>query len=299
MVMRSQRGFGILEILVSVSILGILISAMVSYQDFQLKAQRRLLQKYEAMELKQNLASTMASVSWGDICTCQLNPANASNPDPSIGPLLRFDATATPDSQTLNIRKIFGSCGTVSPTILISEGAAVPGTQTGLKIRDIKFTKLEPIGSAGNPVWKGVWQVNLDTGSDPSLHPIEITQLFNIAAASPTSTVNECYTAGALGGGVPQLAMRCPANQVMTGLTSQGAICTPLTASSIDTNFSSGAPGPGCIGNGCRTYDYGPCNGSGCFTNGSSCQGGGCTACQPAATCTGLGCCAGVACNGC
>lgn len=73
----------------------------------------------------------------------------------------------------------------------------------------------------------------------------------------------------------------CPDGLYSIGFSQGKVICKDIqtTSSSSGGNpYSFSNPGPGCTGANCVTYDFGPCIGAGCKTNGLQCSGANCTA---------------------
>jgi type II secretory pathway pseudopilin PulG len=175
-----HKGIGLIEILISLALLGIVSSTFLSVIFNQQKQLRLINQKQEIADLKSYLQSTFTN---SDSCTCSLRPTDPNNPGSLV-----FDSTITDGSQTMTIPKLLEGCA-VGANSLATSGDFVPGTQTQLKINDIKMVKIQP---GGNPLeWFGYIQISFDPSSTvASLKPLQIKQRFTIDTIAPSTDSN-------------------------------------------------------------------------------------------------------------
>ncbi|MBL7670292.1 MAG: prepilin-type N-terminal cleavage/methylation domain-containing protein [Bdellovibrionaceae bacterium] len=177
---KNMRGASLIEILVSLAILGIVASGFLTVVINQQKQLHHVNQKQEVAELKAYLLSTFTN---SDSCTCSLRPTDTAQPGPLV-----FDSNVVDGSQAMIIPKIVEGCA-LGAKNLAGAGELVPGTQTNLRVQDIRLVKIQP---GGNPLeWFGYLQISFDPTSTPiSLKPLQVKQRFTIDTIAPSVAAN-------------------------------------------------------------------------------------------------------------
>lgn len=316
-IFRFQKGFSLIEILLVSAIL-LTISLAIGSLVFQMQKAAKLAEKkVEALELRAAVSRILMNL---PVCSCILNSYASPFRQPS--PSGRAET---------NVTQLEDNCGSTAPQLIAAANAYIPGSRTRLKLGNISLSNIRPDPSTVNR-FRGELRVDFDGDGDIQLQSfdfdIDFTTIGPLEAKDPTTCT---YVAGLNGSaGIPGLFLppgtstqtlgTCPTGEVLTGIQSSGITCVDVNTLIVSSGFtppsgwtpppvtsptpppppawSPSNPGPGCSGSSCITYDYGPCDGSSCWTNGNYCDGPSCVATGVTAGCNGSSCCAGPPCGG-
>ncbi len=249
-------GFSLVEMLVLIGLLSIiaLISAsLINNLNRELKA---VEQRADSLNLRGTLEVTLASL---PICSCLMSSFAAP-----------FDPTATSTA----VSEIKSSCAAGASTI-IKAGQLVDGTQ--LTVNQIALENIEQLGP---DLYKGQIKVNyLKTDMNiRQIKPITMGVQFKTGSGSNPKIIVACFGVG-VSSGFNEFTGSCPSGQFLQGFNNGVMLCAPVASGGPATPvYTLTNPGPGCSGNACVTYDYGPCIGNSCHTNGQTCSGNACSA---------------------
>lgn len=162
---KKSSGFSLVEILIGGAIISILALGFASFVSTSTSMQKRLEQKNEAFDLRQQLQATLANVA---TCSCQLTD-------------LTFDSA----NSKLPLNLVRPACGVAQA--LAQAGQLLPGTSTGLTVSNVSVANLRPAG-AGE--YLGELTVAFTSGSMVSaLKPVITTLRLAVDPASPPSAV--------------------------------------------------------------------------------------------------------------
>ncbi len=242
-------GFSLIELLVVLSILGIMSMALATLLSNQSKQQTIVMQKSEIIDLKQTIQNSMSNLL---NCACLMNPTNnKSNEYP-----LSFDSTALPAS--IQLKYLYSACDatTKKPTFpLAQENTFLPGTQTHLKISKILLSNIQKTGGINE--FQGDFEVQFDASSTAGVRrPLTVTQRFIAEGPANAMTVKSCNISGSTmiatggciryehwtnkwGGGKQLVAFRnCWGNIKLTGYGTSSAIaCTDSNIPKVIQNY--------------------------------------------------------------
>lgn len=176
-----NRGFSLVQVMVTVGVMSILAAAMLSMAINQAATIRYLEQKSEALEVKTLLSTTFQDP---NVCTCQINPNATVDNFNDVD--LWFNSAVVDGSQTISVKKLKSGCSLNSPG-LIHEGQKL---SSGLVVDKINLVNLKPTANPNQ--WEGDWQVTWTTNpSDRSQKPIVVKgQKFLVDTVSAASTLN-------------------------------------------------------------------------------------------------------------
>ncbi|MBL7557691.1 MAG: hypothetical protein JNM24_17815, partial [Bdellovibrionaceae bacterium] len=249
--LSTSRGASLIEILISIGILGILSVAFMNTLLTQQKQIRHLSQKQEIADLKSYIQSTFTN---SDSCSCSLRPTDVSTPGTLV-----FNSTIVDGSLSMSIPQIKEGCS-VGAANIIKAGELIPGTQTQLRVKDINLVEIKP---GGNPLeWYGFIQVSFDPSSTAfSLKPLQIKQRFTIDTVAPSTASNRlvksCISTDRLEFGdyidVPQNTVQVApcdgflsTQTVGNGLTTEhGYICAGTDFNKVTECYGYDGGGPG------------------------------------------------------
>lgn len=192
---RDQGGQAIIQILISVGIMGILMAAFASMMQNQVRETSALSQKLASTDLEKLLIASLAD---GSVCAYILN-----NPTK-----LTFDSTQLPQTITLPDPDINGNHAAIYTSIVagpkpgpiaVQVASAVSAFSETLKAQSIQLQ----ITSGSKGRYYGNWLVNFDpAGSVHMLKPAAVANLLIVDdVTSPTNaTITACQgTGGGLG----------------------------------------------------------------------------------------------------
>ncbi len=202
---QKAKGFSLVEVLVVFAIMGIMGLAISTLTVTQMQAAKVINQKLEMNDLKQAIQAAMLNPG---TCTCLLNPLmnvpEAAN--------LSFNAnlinlTATPPIfGVMSLNSINSACDLLSgaPILpIIRKGENLPGSQTGLRVLDIRVANIRP----SNPITKE-FRANFRVDFDPtttvgSKMPVNADIVFKASGTAGIVTIGTCG-AGALPGTITE-----------------------------------------------------------------------------------------------
>lgn len=180
---RNDKGQSLVQVLVSMGIMAILVSAMASFMSDSYKSTKALSQKLEALELKNTLQSAFLNTK---NCTCQVSAAINT----AVAAQLHFDSTKT--NSAIDLKELKSGCA-ANAQIYAKAGAVLPGSQTQLKVEAIKIENFIPTGNADE--FTGDFTVSFEpTSLARPLAPIRIAQKFFVKTSDPASakTIETC-----------------------------------------------------------------------------------------------------------
>jgi type II secretory pathway pseudopilin PulG len=172
----NNYGFTLVETLIAAGILVTVMLASISMVNSQQKEIRSLMQKTEAVELKNLMTEVFANsiVCTGHLKDLAVDVASAS--------------TTTTSPTVLNLSNIYyGDPVTSGP--LASAGKALPLSQHGLVVDKISFKN---ILATGNPnEYKGQFEVSFTSDSMMRpIRPVRLEQIFKTTATGPTKIIS-------------------------------------------------------------------------------------------------------------
>lgn len=241
-IMKSEKGFALIQVLVAAGVLGIVMMGVTSMMAAQYREMNALQQKLATMDLEKLLIASLAD---GKVCKYVLN-----------NPKKTFDSTKLPQKVALAATTPLYTHMNPDNTpgaVVAKVGSPVSAISNAIRIQSIELEITE--GSNGN--YKGQWKLNLDsTGGIRSLKPVTVSTTLSVddVTAPESASFTGCQGANSSLSGY----------EIRTG------------------NFACNAwqtfccPGTKRLLSGACTSDWGYCNGSyisgNCFT-GASWQG--------------------------
>lgn len=281
-----QLGFSLLGAIVACAIGFIAISALSMMLVNQQKELKRLQQKSELIDFKNELRNIFKSSN----SSCQFNFVNQSFDPTLTGASSVPMATIQNGGTTLYL-------GTSTTAPQLTEMTNISNI-TGVTVQSIRLNNFHVPDPALPTEWYADLVISVSSDSYP-FKPISIPIALSSVNAGSVRKITDCVSVADSTG----LAGLCPSGQFLTGVKNGVIQCSAVqigtNLSNTSSSYTISNPGPGCTGNYCRTADFGSCTGTYCITNGNSCLGDNCAACGPAASCVGTGCCTGSACTGC
>jgi type II secretory pathway pseudopilin PulG len=188
MSLKNQRGQSLVQVLISVAIMGILMAAMATMQTSQQRENRALSEKLSALDLQRSMSSALAS---GTVCTYILN-----NPVVTFNSTLVAAGTAqvTPITSPLYASVVGGFPG---PVLAQVGPAHFPNS---LPIQSITLT----VSSGSGTSFLGSIDVNFDqTQLTRSIHSASASVLLSVNATTPANaTITSCAGVGGGSGAV-------------------------------------------------------------------------------------------------
>lgn len=226
-----ERGFTLIQVLVTLPILGIIVMSVSSYMVYIARENSYLSQKLESLNLKQ---VTMAALLNSDICVANLSQSSADF----------SDATLTAKSnQVLSLTSLTVGANNSS---LARVNESVGGT--GLRVSAILFKDVVAT-LTDNQYW-GVLEIQFEHSSltISPISPIRIDQLVEVDPA--TNKVSNCLSSPSQGRGNNTGSLAglgsCPTGSFVSGFSQQGGlICTQGGSSSSPTTIIGGRGGGG------------------------------------------------------
>jgi Tfp pilus assembly protein PilV len=159
----NSKGFSLIEVLVAGSVLFIISMALMSLMRSQETQVRRINQKMEVNDIKNQLQEIFTS---NAACLCQFAPGQT------------FNSTDTSGNQFIPLDKIKLDCAS---SILLQLGQK---TETGLVVDKIQFGDLKP--TSPNQ-WLGNWMVHFSNGALSDFKPMKLGQLVTIDNTVPSA----------------------------------------------------------------------------------------------------------------
>lgn len=173
----NNRGMSLVEVLVSLGITVILMSATASMFVTQQRENRALNQKLEMVDLKNQIMQAFQNSS---TCTWQIqgktfNTSGVTSTNPSSTSIDLVELRHGPNSSSL---------------LLAKTNSTLPGSQSNLKVASIRFNN---ILATGNPdEYKGHFEITfMDSSLSRPMRPTIIPQVIQ-ATGSPTATITAC-----------------------------------------------------------------------------------------------------------
>lgn len=174
---QNTKGNMLIALMISIGISGIMMTAMTTFFTNSMKAQKQITQKYEMLDLKQSLLSTMSK---SEICKAQLIAINAKiiknsrNFEPISMSSIKFSAEA-------------------NSTAMAIVNELLPGTTTGLKVSDISLKIID--GDSITNIFNAQFVVTFDPSTTQgSFAPISVNQ--KVIRDSTTNKIIDCLSVG-------------------------------------------------------------------------------------------------------
>lgn len=203
--LKDNKGFSLVEVLVSVGIGAVVMLAFSSMMANQNKETKALRETLASLDLQKTLISVLAN---GSVCSHLLN-------NPTV---LTFNSTQLPQTLTPSL-PIYSSLPITSSSVPLAKvGELASPLSESMVIKDIS---LKILNGSGN-TYNAKWVVSFDSSKSVRSHrSIEVSTVLTVDNTNPAAmTVVDCMS--------EQVANRylqsCPANQVMSGYTSDGYI---------------------------------------------------------------------------
>jgi len=160
MLFLNHRGQSLIQVLISLGLMGILASALMTMMSIQMKETRALTQKVASLDLEKLLIASLAN---GKVCKYVLNFNGVGSAAP-----LTFDASPGGLPQTITLpqdRPLYAAVNEGIPIgtwpIAAKTGELGSPSSTSLKIRSIQLR----VNSGSNGRYLGDWVVNWDENS--------------------------------------------------------------------------------------------------------------------------------------
>lgn len=171
LLVKNNRGFSIVQVLVAASILLVVMLALSSFMADQYKMVGKLSRKLEILNATSLIQSTLVN---SKNCTCILRPNNVSSPGN-----LWFNSTNTSGTEQIILDKIPSGCDPSSVS-LVEKGKPLSSMFGDLLVQSVLFKNIKPTGSINE--WIGSFEISFN---QPVL-PIVIQQRF-LVEDSPAS----------------------------------------------------------------------------------------------------------------
>jgi hypothetical protein len=162
----NSEGMSLIEVLIAAGALSAIALVFATFSANFGQETRALSQKAEILDYTRDLQTQLLK---SDDCTCQFIGIPAMNTTSPSG---------IPD---LDMPQLKASCGATAP-ILAQPGQPLKGTQTGLRVRSLRYTQ---IVSTGNPnEYMGYIETAFE-GTVRNLQPSRVRQRVSVDPASP------------------------------------------------------------------------------------------------------------------
>lgn len=183
---KSQAGMSLVEVLVSLGITVILMSATASMFLTQHRENRALNQKLEFLDLKNQVMQAFQNLN-----TCSWHLAGKTFDTTGV-------TTTNPSSTTINLTALYQAANSTS-LVLARENSRLPGTVTNLEVSTIQFKNITATGNSNE--FKGFFEVAFSNSSlARSMRPVQIPQTIQ-TTGSGTATISTCGSSPSSGGG--------------------------------------------------------------------------------------------------
>lgn len=235
---RTQRGFSLVEVLISVGLMSIMAIIFTSVLTNYHKSINWLAQKGDAVDLKNQMMSTLNNPT---ICSCQVNPnLTADNSNDSN---LSFNSNTTSGAASMNMIRIRSGCGATDPIV----AEAGQRLSNGLRVASVTLANLRPATSPATTAWLGDFTVTFDQGSDSlPIRPVTMTSRLTLATPYPSTSqiILACSAfSGLVIDWVPATGSITSANTfcMSAGYAGSTGLCRKRIGSSNPPNFSQGS----------------------------------------------------------
>lgn len=208
----NQRGFGLVQVLITVAIMGIVMTAVATMMTTQMQETRAMTEKLAALDLQKNLSANMAN---SDVCTFNILKM----------PSLNFDSSSSniPDIPMDNTLYMGNS---VNSAVLVQKDKAASPISSTVVVEGIWLTNIRCSTSpcvAANNTFSANVEIRLKTGMMVrSIKPPTSEITLTTTGSTSMKTIAGCYGASApktitcvTTTGAPYAA--CPANTTLTG----------------------------------------------------------------------------------
>lgn len=179
---KSQQGQSLIQVIISLGILGIVMTGFMSAIFYQNQETRAVSEVLAAMDLQKVLIATFAD---GSVCKHILN-----TPSPRT-----FDSTAikTNKPQVINVNQIPVSVSAGAPNVA-QVGAYASAYSNSLRINSIR---LEIVSGAGGS-YLGNWIVDFDRSKTVrQVRPVSISTLLDVDSSVPAAAkIKDCQGRG-------------------------------------------------------------------------------------------------------
>lgn len=170
---RDQKGNSLIQVLVSVGILGVVMAGVATMMFHQGRETKALSEVLASMDLQKTLLATFAS---GEVCHHILN-----NPTQHT-----FDSTSVSEAnpQTIRVSRIPVSVNASAPSI-VQVGAKASAYSNSLEVSDIRLL----ITGGSDDAYVGSWIVDFDSSKTVRrVKPLVVSTLLTVDRTTPTAT---------------------------------------------------------------------------------------------------------------
>jgi type II secretory pathway pseudopilin PulG len=174
---QKMDGMSLIEVLIAAGVLASIALVFATFSANFSQESRALAQKSEILDYTRDLQAQLLD---SRNCDCQFTG------------LPRMNATVPGAVPELEMPQLTASCMAGAPIVAVA-GQPLPGTQTGLKIKSIRYSKIK---ATGNPnEFMGQIETTFE-GTVRQLKPSMIKQRVSVDPASPSSAkpINGCVS---------------------------------------------------------------------------------------------------------
>jgi type II secretory pathway pseudopilin PulG len=177
----NQKGMSLVEVLVSIGISTVISFVMATTMVNVSRDQRALQEKYNQLELKNDLLTAFANT---DICLSQLNQNS-----PTLN--LSGVSASNPSKQSISYSELH--MGNSNQSLLLAKvGSPLPGSSPNQMV--VSKIELGSFLSTGSPnTFTGELKIEMDPATlTRALKPLSIKQIFNIAGPVASAKIVGC-----------------------------------------------------------------------------------------------------------
>lgn len=205
-----QRGFSLVEVMIGTAIMATGFAAMISMMNAQMRNQKYVQQKYEAMELAAQLKTRLPQ---GSFCRCNFQGTNDLTGGPVERILNRIFQVQDPDA-----------AGCAEAHNIIPPGGVIPAG-SGLKVKSLTMKNLMRL--TGGAPDRGKMDIEIEFEHEletTPIKPVKLTDILVRTSGPPNATVIESCGEVGSAAAVPQEQEICQ----MLGFVYDAAAVPPV-----------------------------------------------------------------------
>lgn len=248
---RAQRGQSIIEVLITMGIMGVVILGVVSMQTNQNRENRALTEKLAALDFQSLMIRTLSN---GAVCAYKISTVASPTFDAA---LIKPDSSPPP----IDLGSSLPSDASPSAPAIAQVGTTVSSISNSLQVKSIQIANIKCPAPCPDPTtsthFVGDLQVSFNEGKlVRALRPATSKILIQASGPGSIKTISACQA-----GGGSTSATDCPEGSVVIGTSPDGkSVCSiPVTSDEIPPGTPCGfSTGGGAFGvSGIPRFSYG------------------------------------------